>query len=53
MEKSDILFRAEFFNAFNNVNLSNPTGTLSSTQFGKITAANQPRIMQFALKYEF
>ena len=52
-EKSDLLFRAEVFNAFNNVNLSNPNGTLNSAQYGKITASNTPRIMQFALKYEF
>jgi hypothetical protein len=52
-EKSDLMFRAEVFNAFNNVNLSNPNGTLGSPQFGKITSSNTPRIMQFALKYEF
>jgi hypothetical protein len=52
-EKNSLLFRAEVFNAFNNVNLSNPNGTLNSTQYGKITASNTPRIMQFALKYEF
>jgi hypothetical protein len=52
-EKSDLLFRGEIFNAFNNVNLSDPNGTLSSSQFGKITASNSPRIVQFALKYEF
>jgi hypothetical protein len=52
-EKSDLLFRGEIFNAFNNVNLGNPNGTLTSAQFGKITSANPPRIVQFALKYEF
>jgi hypothetical protein len=52
-EKSDLLFRAEVFNAFNNVNLGNPNGTLTSAQFGKITSSNTPRIMQFAMKYEF
>jgi hypothetical protein len=52
-EKSDLLFRAEVFNLFNNVNLGTPNGTLTSAQFGKITSSNSPRIMQFALKYEF
>jgi TonB dependent receptor len=52
-KKTDLMFRAEVFNTFNNVNLGAPNGTLSSTQFGKITSSNTPRIMQFALKYEF
>jgi hypothetical protein len=52
-ERSDLLFRGEIFNTFNNVNLGNPNGTLTSTQFGKITSAGTPRIVQFALKYEF
>jgi Carboxypeptidase regulatory-like domain/TonB-dependent Receptor Plug Domain len=52
-ERSDLIFRAEIFNAFNNVNLGDPNGTLSSSQFGKITSAGSPRIVQFALKYEF
>lgn len=52
-EKSDLLFRAEVFNVFNNVNLGNPNATLSSSKYGKITSSNSPRIMQLALKYEF
>jgi Carboxypeptidase regulatory-like domain/TonB-dependent Receptor Plug Domain/TonB dependent receptor len=52
-ESSDLLFRAEIFNTFNNVNLGTPNGTLTSSQFGKITSSNTPRIVQFALKYEF
>ncbi len=52
-EKSDLLFRGEVFNAFNNVNLNNPNGTLGSSQFGKITGADTPRIVQLALKFEF
>jgi hypothetical protein len=52
-EKHELTFRGEIFNTFNNVNLSSPNATLSSTQFGKITASNSPRIVQFALKYDF
>jgi hypothetical protein len=52
-EQSTLLFRAEIFNVFNNVNLNNPNGTLGSTNFGKITGAGSPRIVQLALKYEF
>jgi hypothetical protein len=46
-------FRAEFFNAFNNVNFSGPSASLSSSSFGRITAAGDPRILQFALKVLF
>lgn len=52
-EKSDLLLRGEIFNTFNNVNLGDPNGTLTSSKFGKITSAGSPRIVQIALKYEF
>jgi hypothetical protein len=44
-------FRAEFFNAFNNVNFANPAGTtFGMPNFGQITAAERARIAQFGLK---
>jgi hypothetical protein len=47
-------FRVEAFNLFNNFNWGNPTTNFDSGQFGRITAtAGSPRIMQFAVKYEF
>jgi hypothetical protein len=50
-------FRAEFFNIFNQVNFANPSTTVNSASFGRITGthANQgdPRIMQFGLKFVF
>jgi hypothetical protein len=52
-EESKLLFRGEVFNAFNNVNLNNPNGNLGSSQFGRITGAGTPRILQVALKFEF
>jgi hypothetical protein len=45
--------RAEAFNVFNRVNLSTPVSTLNSPNFGLITAAADPRIIQLALKYTF
>ena len=45
--------RVEAFNAFNWFLLENPNTTLSSATFGRITASGDPRIMQFAIKYEF
>jgi hypothetical protein len=48
-------FRAEFFNVFNKTNFFNPDGHFSDgpTEFGKITAAGDPRLVQFALKFYF
>jgi hypothetical protein len=44
-------FRSEFFNAFNNVNFSNPNGTLGDPNFGQITdTQNRARQIQFGLK---
>lgn len=60
-EKMSVQFRAELFNAFNNVNLGvsangNPLGIdniQSDPTFGQILAAGDPRIVQFALKILF
>jgi hypothetical protein len=52
-ENQTLEFRAEVFNLPNWVNLNNPDGVLSSTTFGRVTSARDPRIMQFALKYIF
>lgn len=52
-ERHKVEFRAEFFNAFNRVNLGNPNTNFSSTFFGRITGAGDPRILQFGLRYWF
>jgi hypothetical protein len=52
-EHQELQFRADLFNIFNEVNFSSPNTTLTSGNFGKITAAGSPRIVQFALKYIF
>ncbi len=48
-------FRAEMFNIFNKTNFYNPDGHFSDgpTEFGKITEAQDPRLVQFALKFYF
>ena len=46
-------FRAEFFNLFNNVNFNNPNSNQSSGQFGRITSALDPRILQLGLRLQF
>jgi hypothetical protein len=52
-ERQALEVRAEAFNVLNHVNLLDPVGTLTSSTFGQIQAANDPRILQFALKYVF
>jgi len=47
-------FRAEFFNAFNNFNPSNPGGALGTPNFGRsVGTQNLQRSIQFGLKIYF
>jgi hypothetical protein len=44
--------RGEFFNAFNQVDFSNPTNSVASASFGRILGTAQPgRVIQVALKF--
>ena len=52
-EAHKLQLRFEFFNATNHTNFSNPGGNLSNANFGRILSAGDPRILQFALKYNF
>jgi hypothetical protein len=53
-ETINVEFRAEIFNAFNNVNFDNPITDINSPNFGKITnIVGRPRLMQFALRLNF
>ena len=45
--------RWEIFNVLNHTNFNAPVTSLNSANFGKITTAQDPRIMQFAVKYDF
>jgi hypothetical protein len=45
-----VQFRAEAFNAFNQVNFTQVTTNVSSSAFGRIRAASDPRVIQFGLK---
>jgi hypothetical protein len=49
VERVKLQFRAEFFNAFNNVNFGLPQNYLGSSSAGQITSAGSPRVLQFAL----
>jgi Carboxypeptidase regulatory-like domain len=61
-ERFTLQFRSEFFNTFNHpdfatdangTNAKTPVQTVSGAGFGNILAANNPRILQFALKVIF
>lgn len=53
-ESRNLEFRAEAFNALNDVVFGTPNTTLGATNFGHVTSqANTPRIFQFALKFLF
>jgi hypothetical protein len=46
-------FRAEFFNILNHTNFNPPVTNLQSANFGRIQSADDPRIIQFGIKYAF
>jgi hypothetical protein len=48
-----VTFQWDAYNAFNRVNYSNPSTTITGSTFGQITGANPPRQMQFGLKFAF
>jgi hypothetical protein len=61
-EKTNLEFRAEFFNLLNHTNFlfansgpqsGNNATILGTSQFGSLTAARPPRQIQFALKFSF
>lgn len=52
--ESSLQFRAEFFNLTNHPNfIAKRTERLTSGTFGRLTSAEDPRILQFGLKYQF
>jgi hypothetical protein len=52
-ERKAFEIRWEVFNVLNHVNPLDPVSTLSSSTFGQIQAAADPRIMQIAAKFVF
>ena len=52
-ERWRLQFRAEAFNVENRPNFQNPQSARNSGTYGQITAAYDPRVLQFALKLLF
>ncbi len=52
-ERKELQFRTSLFNSLNHANLLNPSGSLTSASFGRITTASEPRIIEFGLRLSF
>lgn len=52
-ERWKLQYRAEFFNFFNHTLLNNPSTSLSSGTYGRITGARDGRVIQMALRFSF
>jgi hypothetical protein len=51
--ESNLQFRAEAFNAFNHTSFSTIDAQLGSSTYGQVIGAQEPRILQLALKFNF
>ncbi len=52
-EAKFVQFRFELFNAFNHAQFTNPSGSVTNANFGKVTSARTARVGQVALKFMF
>ncbi len=52
-ERWNTEFRAEFYNAWNHTEFTNPDGNFTDSTFGQVLKTRDPRVMQFALKVMF
>lgn len=52
-ERLNATLRLEAFNVLNHPNFKNPTSGLTSSTFGQISGANDPRIFQGSVKFNF
>jgi len=52
-ERQTIEFRGELFNIFNHTNFQSISTTYGASNFGQVTSALDPRIVEFALRYRF
>ncbi|HMF74528.1 MAG TPA: carboxypeptidase regulatory-like domain-containing protein [Bryobacteraceae bacterium] len=52
-ENQKVEFRAELFNVLNHTNFTTVSTTYGSATYGQVTAAADPRIAEFVLRYQF
>jgi hypothetical protein len=52
-DSARLQFRAEFFNAFNRANFSNPNTNISSSRFGLVTGAAAGRKVLFGIRVDY
>jgi Carboxypeptidase regulatory-like domain len=52
-ESTKVELRIEFFNIFNHTQFNNPSGNVSSINFGRVLSASSPRVIQLAAKFYF
>ena len=52
-EKARFEFRGEIFNLLNNTNFGNPAGSMASPAFGRILSAQDARVIQLGLRFDF
>lgn len=52
-ESSKLQYRSEFFNVFNHTNFSGVSTGFGSGNFGQVTSALDPRIIELSLRFEF
>ena len=52
-ESQYVQLRVEMFNAFNHAQFRNPNGSVANRNFGLVSSARAPRIIQMGLKFVF
>ena len=52
-ERIGLEIRSSFYNAFNHANLGSPANNLTSGNFGAITSASNPRVVEFGSRLSF
>src|SRR5262249_22266994 len=52
-ERVNVQFRAEFQNACNRPQLGAPSGSVTASDFGRITSGAAPRVIQFGLRISY
>ena len=51
-ERYNFQFRSEFFNIFNHTNFSGVSKSVGAGNYGQVTSALDPRIIELALRFQ-